>query len=227
MEFPLGLLRMLSLFSIIRMREKGRAILKDPQTYVQGSNIIADPGWLEKEIADCENLGLSFLAGDFFTGGNMCHVLYDHVCRAFEVSKKLKDGGGVNYLFYDTTWDWARFFIDRTFDPAWTKFIKKKVVYRIEKLYLFSNHLTPAHFHPLIQLSTLYCDHLRELVSSLELHDPSYPEKIYQNRLSASSRNIKNEYDLINGLSNIGYSSIDTAKVSTLEQLKLFNNAKK
>ena len=57
-----------------------------------------------------ELTGNSFLCGDQFTDGNMCHAALDHLCRAWLSTKtNLKIE---NYIFYDTIWDWAKELIE-------------------------------------------------------------------------------------------------------------------
>ena len=62
---------------------------------IEGNAIFID----KKEAKQFEiiKLGDAVLCGDKFVGGNMCHVIFDHLTRCIETKKHLN---GLRYLFF-------------------------------------------------------------------------------------------------------------------------------
>lgn len=204
---------------------KGVALFRSPYDYLNCSNLICDPDWANNAMTSCQTINSGFLAGDYFTGGNMCHVAYDHSCRAYEFISwgKLQ----AELIFYNTSWNWAKQLNEHIFLDYPVRYIKPKTLYFFKNLYFFSNIFTAGSFHPTVQMSSSYKNHLKALRDRLNLRDDTFPKKIYHNRISASARSITNEQELVEKLSSFGFSSIDTASMSFLDQLKTFYNADK
>lgn len=93
--------------------------------------------------------GNSFLCGDQFTDGNMCHAALDHLCRAWLSTKtNLKIE---NYIFYNTIWDWAKELIESLLPANSIQYIAPLQPVKCEKLFFlansWSNGTLDAPFH--------------------------------------------------------------------------------
>lgn len=161
-----------------------------------------------------------FFVGDRFTGGNMAHVILDHGARA-NVASDLKFSSK-QLAFYSSTWDWGKELIHSLFDEV--KYLEPNQIYHFKKLYLFSNITDKNLGVPTIQFCSAYVQRLKNKLQDKISVNKTH-RRIYINRLSATSRSIKNEQEIINYLNHKGFESIDLNEFKPMEQIYLFSEA--
>ena len=159
-------------------------------------------------------------AADRFTGGNMCHVLYDHICRA----NRFIDLGFEERSIYllDSSWSWAKKLAKELIGDL--SYLEEGKLYKVNKLYITSNALNGKLLHPTIQHSPEFISLLKAYRDSISSEKES-GRKLYINRLNAKARKIKNEQEIIDYLSLLGFKSHDTSSMLPGEQLETFNQS--
>ncbi len=208
-------------YLIYTSKKPGVILFEKNGSVYNNSTMHADSEFLSQVTENAAEMDSAFLAGDRFTGGNMCHVIVDHLCRAYESRRHgIKK---IPILFYDTTWDWSRGFIDRIVDNCY--FLEKEKVYFFKRLYLFSNALDGPLRHPTMQYFKNYCDDLQACVHKFCFESTIYPRRLYQSRLGAVARKMGNEELLIDRLERAGIKAFEFTGLSVRDQLMLFFNA--
>lgn len=167
-----------------------------------------------------KELDVGAYAGDRFTGGNMCHVLYDHICRAHEMVTEGFDPKSIYLL--ENTWDWAKQIGEELLGSL--GYLEAGKVYKFERLYLASNALVGELHHPTVQHCPSFINLLKSYRERLDVRDGT-SQYLYQNRLKSSARKVNNEIELIEHLKEKGFESLDTTNMEVREQLKLFKRS--
>jgi hypothetical protein len=202
---------------------RGVLILNEQHEILDLSNMVPTEPCKPEDMRQSERRAAGILAFDKFTGGNMCHVVFDHLCLAHEAVSLGFDPGQV--LFLESSWDWAKQ-IAKSFLGSFS-FLRANCVYHFQELYFFSNAFREWGFNPMIQLSPSFASQLQDFCRRHATTTSNYPKKLYQNRLNARARNMVNEPQLIEALKKKGYRSLDTTHMPWFEQLACFNVADK
>ncbi len=184
--------------------------------------------------------GNSFLCGDRFTDGNMCHGALDHLCRAWLCTKtnlKIK-----NYIFYDTIWDWAKELIESLLPTSAIRYITPLQPVKCEKLFFLANSWAggtldaPFHRSGMIgtQLKHPACNANAEFLKtirrrSLKLIQQTQKtalkaEKIFISRKS-KSRRLPNQKQVEALFENYGFTTIYFEDLTTSQQRSSMANA--
>lgn len=126
----------------------GRAVLVSKKKTASTLFAACSQAWIHESYArklldyfklkdSIELPGNSLLCGDKFTDGNMCHAALDHLFRAWLITKtNLRIQ---NYIFYDTTWDWAKELIESLLPKNAIQYISPLQPVKCEKLFFLAN----------------------------------------------------------------------------------------
>ena len=201
---------------------KGLMFFNDQGTILDNSTLAFETDIIDELLTShpIKNLEEIFFTGDRFTGGNMAHVLLDHGARAHVAL-------GLNFsseqiAFYSTTWNWGKELIQSLFGKV--QYLEPNKIYHFKKLYLFSNITNKDLGVPTIQFCPTYMQRIKTKLQDKTSITKAH-RRIYINRLSATSRSIKNEREIIRYLSKKGFQSIELNKLKPMEQISLFSEA--
>lgn len=113
---------------------------------------------ISSRVPDFHIKGISTLGIDRFTGGNMCHVLFDHFEREYRASEKNLTYD--NFLLCDTSWDWIKKTSENIIKPIHRVFyLKPYALYLTDDLIVYNEDLRPKH--PANNCSQDYLTYLR------------------------------------------------------------------
>jgi hypothetical protein len=186
------------------------------------SNILLSTSFKKKLPHNEEVIKSGFLSFDRFTGGNMCHVIFDHAARAFNFLENYSNAD-TEVVFIDSAWPWAKDIINLT--ELRSSFLKPDTVYKFKTLYFASNAFDGQLHHPSITLDNLYLNHLQKIVSEKVCQGKRKNIKLFVGRGNSGIRTIQNESVISKALEGLGYKYFNTAKQTTFEQLKTFSTA--
>ena len=183
----------------------------------------------------------SLLCGDRHTDGNMCHAALDHLCRAWLSTKtNLKIQ---NYIFYDTTWGWAKELIESLLPKNAIQYISPLQPVKCEKLFFLANSWAggsldaPFNRSAMVgtQLKHPACNANREFLRiirrrSLKLIAPSEKvepkaDKIFVSRKS-KSRQLSNQKEVEALFGRYGFKTIYFEDLTTSQQRSSMANAR-
>lgn len=160
-----------------------------------------------------------FICFDKFTGGNMCHVVFDHLVRAIEANNNPQK---TNY-FLENSWPWAKIFIEGVIDNF--DYLKQGNVYHFSNLTVVKPKGSTKH--PNIYYSKKSKDLLVDFIKNKTSNYKNQvtPSKIYLSRKGRGARSIINESDIEKLMSSHGYFIYTPSSDNPIEQLVLFSNA--
>ena len=191
---------------------------KEMQPLDLSTMIIVDPDI--GEFSNAVNMHNGFFAADRFTGGNMCHVFFDHVCRAFyALNKKFLPS---EIYFLSTSWDWAKKMGDliigdfRTLEPL--------KLYFFESLTLFPNAFEYNLNHPNFCFHSNFIERTKKVTRIIGKEDASL--NLFINRKSAKVRKFPYEEALERFFLDRGFKSVDLSELDFIDQVTLFSRAK-
>ena len=78
-----------------------------------------------------------FFCGDHIANGNMCHVAFDHLMRAWQAVKSRVEVE--RFIFFSSTWDWAKELIPQVIPKEKIFYISDGDLFRCERLLFCSN----------------------------------------------------------------------------------------
>ncbi len=188
--------------------------------------------------ADSTYFNRAFFAGDQFTDGNMAHIVFDHLYRAWNFTN-VKEKVDC-YIFYDTAWDWAKQIIKILLPSHNIYYQKPFQILEVGELIAYSdsfskspyvpnNHFNhPANGGDILFTKTLNLGILQWLSNnSQNTTDEIYPNKIFITRSkTVKSRPCKNNQDVENIFKKEGFTVIDFQYLSVFEQLKYTSQCK-
>lgn len=186
------------------------------------SNILLSNSFKKKLPHNEEVIQSGFLSFDRFTGGNMCHVIFDHAARAFNFQENYSIPN-TEVLFIDSAWPWAKDIINLT--ELRPSYLKPDTVYKFKTLYFASNAFDGQLHHPSIALDNLYLTHLQKIFSEKFCRGTKNNVKLFVGRGDSGIRTIQNENVISKVLEGLGYKYFNPAKQTTFEQLKTFSTA--
>lgn len=191
---------------------------KEMQPLDLSTMIIVDPDI--EEFSNAENMHNGFFAADRFTGGNMCHVFFDHVCRGFyALNEKFLPS---EIYFLSTSWGWAKKMGDliigdfRTLEPL--------KLYFFESLTLFPNAFEYNLNHPNFCFHSNFIERTKKVTKILGKKDASL--NLFINRKSAKVRKFPYEEALERYFLDRGFKSVDLSELDFIDQVSLFSQAK-
>lgn len=176
-----------------------------------------DKDYIKKSNKEQKKDGL--ICFDKFTGGNMCHVVFDHLTRALELNNKSQRK---NY-FLDNSWPWAKLFIEGVLENF--DYLKSNNVYHFSNLTVVKPKGSTKH--PNIYYSEKSKDILLKFINeeTKKYRNQVTPKKIYLSRKGRGARSIINESDIEALMSSYGYFIYNPTSDNPIEQLVLFSNA--
>lgn len=202
------------------------------------------PIWLNDNSFHRALPGKNVFVGDVYMGGNLYHFIFDHLARAWWLSKQVPD---INkYIFYDNCEPWSRYIISLFFDNV--LYVESHYIYLFGDLYFFNNinkyrnEMKDDDPFPRDQLKkrrvhgpALKCPHgflpeLREkiLTEIQEFRENNYFTKInkmYVSRRRRDRRGIVNEEEIENLLISKGFKIVYFEDYLPIDQLALWNGA--
>ena len=170
----------------------------------------------------------------------MCHAALDHLCRAWLTTKthlKIK-----NYIFYDTTWDWAKELIESLLPARSIHYISPLQPVKCEKLFFLANSWAggtldaPFHRSGMVgtQLKHPACNANKKFLrtihrKSLKLIHPSdkaafESEKIFISRKS-KARRLPNQNEIEALFKKYDFKTIYFEDLTTSQQRSCMANA--
>ena len=186
--------------------------------------------------------GTSFFCGDRFTDGNMCHVVLDHLIRAWQCKESMIDID--QYIFYESTWPWAKQIIETVLPSSKIVYIRDLRCIHFEKVYFCANSfggpgtafaqtgmLGLSLKHPACLANRRFLKQLQRSCIGLmrtkiaDSKNRDFPKLIFISR-KGKSRRFNNQEAIEKMMQSYQYDTAFLEEISIQRQLEIFHNAK-
>jgi hypothetical protein len=178
--------------------------------------------------------GSYLLTADRYTAGNMCHVVFDHLYRAWLAQSMIPSLDG--FCFVDTAWDWAKYIINLVIgDSERVLYLKQTRTYFFERLYFASNsfpgvpQIGSKLNHPANHADSDFLFNLQGKIRHTLCEANSTPgltqaRKIFISRKRRAQRSFKNLREIEDRFRHSGFEVVYMEQLAASEQLALVSS---
>lgn len=222
-EQSIDILTLENVFLLYSSGKYGRGVFLYSKDHglVNCSNIIFSNEIFKEEIEYEYSEGVLTL--DRFTGGNMCHVIYDHACRAWIYDNVVENNESTK-LFISNAWPWAKEIIDKTFENV--SYLRSDKLYFVKRIHIFSNAFDNKLMHPTIESFPQCIKTIKEkLAIEKTIETGNRSKKLFIGRGDSKVRSVDNEKEISKELERNGYVEFKPEKNIMLEQARAFYEA--